>query len=95
MPAQLTIEDAKWVIEYYDKEVHGRTLRGKTMDGYYEAERLLSGWDEIQKRGCSCKWRNVAMNVHSLRARYNDEINKLYEQSQSPTSKRGRKKQSI
>ena len=91
----LTTEDAKWIIEYYDKEVNGRTLRGKVMEGYYEAERILSGWDKTQPRGCSCQWRQVAMGVHALRNRHNDEIIKLYEQATKPTPKRGRKKASV
>jgi len=89
----LTTEDAKWIKDYYYKEVHGRTLRGDIMNGYYEAERILNGWDEIQRRGCSCQWRNVAMGVHALLGRYKEEIDKLYEQATTP--KRGRKKRSV
>lgn len=100
MPSQLTIEDAKWIKEYYDTQVHGRTLRGVVMEGYYEAERILNGWDEVQKRDCTCKWRNVAFSVHALRDRYSTEINKLYDeykQTLQPktTTKRGRKKTSV
>jgi hypothetical protein len=93
----LTIEEAVWLKEVYDKEVHGRTLRGKAMAGYYEAERIMSGWDKPQIRGCSCQWRVVAMGVHALRQRHNDEINKLYDEylQSKNTPKRGRKKASV
>ena len=89
----LTTEDAKWIKDYYYKEVHGRTLRGSTIDGYYEVERILNGWDKKQPRGCSCQWRNVAMGVHALLNKHKDEIDKLYEQATTP--KRGRKKRSV
>jgi len=33
----------------------GLTLMKKTLSAYYEAERILNGWDKIRKRDCSCE----------------------------------------
>lgn len=41
-----------FLLEYFDTPV---ALRGDALSAYYEAERILNGWDEIKRRGCNCE----------------------------------------
>jgi len=56
-------EQIKYLLEVFP--IHkGRTLRGETLAVYYETERILKQKDTIQKRDCSCQYRQLADNVN-------------------------------
>lgn len=56
-------EEKKYLLEVFP--IHkGRTLRGETLAVYYETERILKQKDSIQKRDCSCQYRQLAEQVN-------------------------------
>jgi len=85
----MTKQEAVWLVEeflpYWD-----RGLRGNTIGIWYEAERILLGAEQINKRECTCHWKGLAMEV---KARYNQHqptIEALYNEPEK--TKRGRPK---
>jgi len=44
-------------------EFKGRTLKGQVLAHYYEAERILNGWESIKRRNCSCNLGSMAREV--------------------------------
>lgn len=76
----MTTEEAVWIVEVFDK-VRDLALRNKTIDKWYEAERILRGWDKTQPRSCSCEYRTLARLVQSFRSQYDSEIMRLYNEA--------------
>ena len=58
-------KDEKWLEEIFP-QYKGRTVRGEVLTAYYEAERILNGWDKTKRRGCSCELRSLANSVNKL-----------------------------
>ena len=63
----MTVSEKNWLkniflLEYYDKAVF---LKGDLLPAYYEAERILNGWEEIKKRDCTCTYRSLKASVDS------------------------------
>ena len=77
----MTQKDAIFLKEEFEKNALGRILKGRVLDTYYEAERILRGWDKPQRRSCSCDFKNMARITTSLFEQNYDTINKLYEQA--------------
>ena len=44
----------------------GKTMRGEVLAGYYKAEQLLKGWDQIKTRGCSCNYSALQREIDKL-----------------------------
>ena len=78
----MTEKEAIYLVEQFENRAKGRILKGEVTNIYYEAERILKGRAEIQKRGCTCEYKNMARIVSSLFDQHKDEIYRLYEQAQ-------------
>lgn len=60
-----------------EKKYAGRIMKGDTLSWYYETERLLRGWDTTKPRGCSCEYRALANEVHSLIGQHRSYIESI------------------
>lgn len=74
----MTLEDAKWLKYEFEPKFLGKGIRGKTLEAYLEAERILNGWDSTKRRGCSCEYRALANNVNAMFSQFKD-TNQLYQ----------------
>ena len=74
-------QEAIFLKEEFESNALGRILKGKVLDIYYEAERILRGWDKKKPRGCTCKYKNMARIVTSLYEQNKETIDRLYEQA--------------
>jgi hypothetical protein len=61
-----------WLKNVFEAEYLGKTLRGKTLEAYLTAEKLLTGRGEIQPRGCTCEYKSLAANVHGMLSQLKD-----------------------
>lgn len=43
----------------------GKTMKGSTLQAYYDAERIFNGWDDIKKRSCGCTLGGLQREVDS------------------------------
>ena len=63
-----------FLLEYFDTPV---ALKGDGLSAYYEAERILNGWDEIKRRGCKCELGTLKSSVSTkLKKFLEDELYK-------------------
>ena len=76
----MTTQDAIWLKEEFIAKHQGLILKGATLNAYYEAERILKGKDSVNKRPCTCQYKDLARIVNSLVDQYQYEIDKLYEE---------------
>jgi len=76
----MTKKDAIFLVEEFEKNALGLILKGKVLNTYYEAERILRGWDKPKPRGCSCELKGMATQVRSLFDQYRQDIYRLYEE---------------
>jgi len=74
----MTREEAVYLVEKW-YPIRDLALRNSTIDVWYEAERILRGWDKTQPRGCKCEYRTLARLVKSFYSQYETEIKELYE----------------
>ena len=81
----MTVQDAIWLKEEFIGKHQGLILKGDTLRAYYEAERILKNKDKIDKRPCTCQFKDLARIVNSLVDQYQSEIDRLYEEKQSNT----------
>lgn len=65
----MTYKDRIFLIEEFPKFYKGNIFDGPTRQAYYEAERIIMGYDQIKRRGCNCEYN-----------RFQQQINKLYEE---------------
>lgn len=65
-------EDAYYLLVEFPK-YKGLTLRGRVVQEYYEAERILKGLNQIMPRGCSCEYRHMAETVNKLHDKWLEE----------------------
>lgn len=77
----MTQQEAIFLKEEFENNALGLILKGKVLDIYYEAERILRGWDKKKPRGCTCEYKNMARIVTSLYEQRKAEIEQLYEQT--------------
>lgn len=77
----MTTEEAVYIMEKW-YPIKDMALNNKTISVWYEAERILRGWDKTQPRSCSCEYRTLARLVHSFYSQYETEIKKLYGKAQ-------------
>lgn len=70
-----------FVLDYYMKSP---VLQGNLLAAYYEAERILEGRKEINRRGCKCNHRHLMTNVHKLLSKFLDD--ELYKKREEETS---------
>ncbi len=73
----MTTEEAVYIVEKW-YPIRDGALRSNTIGVWYEAERILRGWDEIQARSCSCEYKTLARMVKSFYSQYEAEIKELY-----------------
>jgi len=76
----MTREEAIWIVDEFDK-VRDLALNNKTINKWYEAERILRGWNKTQPRSCKCEYRTLARLVQSFREQYDSQIMELYAES--------------
>lgn len=79
----MTLQEAIWLKEVFIDKHQGLILKGETLKAYYEAERILKGKDKIDKRPCTCQFKDLARIVNSLVDQYQSEIERLYEESEN------------
>ena len=77
----MTHQEAKYIVEKFENYAMGRILKGDVTGIYYETERIIKGKDKIQKRGCTCEYKNMARIVTSLFEQHKAEIHRLYEEA--------------
>lgn len=73
----MTTEEAVYIVEQW-VPIKDRGLTNKTIDVWYETERILRGWTKPQHRGCKCEYKALSRMVHSFYSQYESEINELY-----------------
>ena len=61
----MTNEEIKYLKEVFDPVKYKEPI-GSSRNKYYEAERILNGWDKIKKRSCSCAMPGMAIKVREL-----------------------------
>lgn len=92
-----------FLVETFIPKVYDRTLRGFVLEGYYVAEMYLTGRTEINRRECTCQYRNLFTFVNNLWAQERDTVliqydamknavNNVNTAIEAPKSKAGRKK---
>ena len=92
-----------FLVETFVPKVYQRTIRGFVLEGYYMAEMYLTGRTEIQRRECTCQYRNLANYVNNLWEQERDTViiqydamknavNNVDTAVEAPKSKAGRKK---
>ena len=81
----MTTQEAIWLKEEFITKHQGRMLKGATLNAYYEAERVLKGKDKIDRRPCTCQFKDLARLVNSLVEQYQSEIDRLYEEEKRNT----------
>lgn len=81
----MNIEEAIWLKEEFIPNHQGRMLKGSTLSAYYEAERILKNKDKIDRRGCTCQYRDLARLVNSMMDQYSSKINELYNEKSKNT----------
>ena len=74
----MNIQEVIFLKEEFENRAKGLILKGKVLDTYYEAERILRGWDKKKPRGCSCDYKNMSRIVTSLFEQNKDTIDRLY-----------------
>ena len=74
----MTLEEAVYIMEKW-YPIRDGSLNKKTIGVWFEAERILRGWDKIQVRTCSCEYKTLARLVKSFFSQYETEIRGLYE----------------
>ena len=79
----MTQEEAVWLKEHFEKKCCKASIKGHVLGCYYEAERILRKKDKINKRGCTCQYKDMAKTVNSMFDQYSTQINKLYEEAKS------------
>lgn len=73
----MTKEEAVYIVDVWEP-IKNFGLNSKNINIWYEAERILRGWDKIQPRGCSCEYKTLARLVHSFREQYDNDVMRLY-----------------
>lgn len=61
----MNLDDKTWLRNTFP-EYKDRTLKGEVLEAYYRAEKVLSGWESIKRRGCGCELRGLANTVNML-----------------------------
>lgn len=74
----MNTQEAIFLKEQFENQAKGLILKGKVVDIYYEAERILRGWDKIKRRGCTCEYRTMSNIVNSLFDQNKSTIDQLY-----------------
>lgn len=73
----MTTEEAVYIMEKW-YPIRDMALNNKTIGVWYEAERILRGWDKTQPRSCSCEYRTLARLVKSFFSQHEATIKELY-----------------
>lgn len=77
----MTTEEAVYIVEKW-YPIRDGSLNKKTIGVWYEAERILRGWDKTQPRSCSCEYRTLARLVKSYYSQYESKVMELYGEAQ-------------
>lgn len=77
----MTTEEAVYIVEKW-YPIRDMALNNKTIGVWYEAERILRGWDKTQPRSCSCEYRTLARLVKSYYSQYESQVMELYGETQ-------------
>jgi len=80
-------KEAEWLVEF-SKNTLGLKLQGQVLEDYYEAERLLKGKDEIDKRSCTCHYKSLAKMVNSLWDQYKQTVLDIYNEGPKEETKK-------
>jgi len=59
-------KDKDWLLNTFTKESYGKVMRGNVVYDYLYAEKILKGYDKIQKRGCGCEFGSLKRMVDKL-----------------------------
>lgn len=63
---RISDRDSKWLKDHFTKESYGKVMRGNVIHDYLQAERILKGYDKINRRGCGCQYGGMARAVDKL-----------------------------
>ena len=67
-------EQIKWLQNIFP-QYRDRVMRADTLQAYYEAERILLGLEQINKRGCSCNYKRMQAEINKLYDTWQMQIN--------------------
>ena len=65
---QYSEKDLDFLVNTFATKIYERSLRGMVLEGYYEAERILTGKQEVNRRDCTCQYRNMSSYVNPFRS---------------------------
>ena len=65
----MTLKDRRYLLDEFPKYYKDNIFEIPVRQAYYEAERIIMGYEQIKRRGCNCEYN-----------RFQQQINKLYEQ---------------
>jgi len=63
---RISEKDSNWLKTTFAKESYGKVMRGNVVYDYLYAEKILKGYDKIQKRGCGCEFGSLKRMVDKL-----------------------------
>ena len=59
-------KDSNWLKGHFTTESYGKVMRGNVIHDYLNAERILKGYDKIQRRSCGCEYGSLKRMVDKL-----------------------------
>ena len=63
---RISERDSKWLKTTFTNDSFGKIMRGNVVYDYLYAEKILKGYDKIQRRGCGCEFGSLKRMVDKL-----------------------------
>ena len=63
---RISERDSNWLKTTFTKQSYGKVMRGNVVYDYLYAEKILKGYDKIQRRGCGCEFGSLKRMVDKL-----------------------------
>ena len=63
---RISERDSNWLKTTFTKQGYGKVMRGNVVYDYLYAEKILKGYDKIQRRGCGCEFGSLKRMVDKL-----------------------------
>lgn len=58
--------DKDWLLTHFKTKAYKKVMRGDVIHDYLYAEKVLKGYDKINRRSCGCEYGGVARAVDKL-----------------------------
>ncbi len=63
---RISEKDSNWLKTTFTNESYNKVMRGNVVYDYLYAEKILKGYDKIQRRGCGCEFGSLKRMVDKL-----------------------------